>query len=130
MKTLRIATTDSFGAQVMRGLAPLHDVYPQLEIDLLVSNTTIDLKQREADFAVRMFRNTDEGLASLKLGELGWSVYASKSYLAGRTSGSTLLENERVIGYVDSLQRAMAGAAWIAANAAPHSIRMQCSGPG
>jgi DNA-binding transcriptional LysR family regulator len=130
MTKLEIATTDSFGAQVIRGLEPLHGSYPDLEINVLTSNATIDLKAGEADLAVRMFRNTDEGLASLKLGSLGWSLYASEKYLAGRQSGMGLLEGQRVIGYVDSLQRAMAGAAWIAANASPDSIRMQCSGPG
>src|SRR6185369_3674982 len=91
----------------------------------------VDLKAREADVAVRMYRNEDEALASLKLGSLGWSAYASAKYLAGHPgTGPGLLDGHRVIGYVDSPKRAMAGAAWIDAHVAPDTVRMQCSGPG
>src|SRR5262245_10924038 len=130
MTSLRIATTDSFGTYVMKAVAPLRERHTGLTIDLLVANTTVDLKAREAELAVRMFRNEDEGLASLKLGSLGWSLYATPAYLAGRTPGPGLLDGHRVIGYVESLRRGMAGAQWVAANAAPDSVRMECSGPG
>lgn len=130
MITLRIATTDSFGAHVMRALDPLRAQHPELTIQLLTANATIDLRMREADLAVRMFRDDDEALASLKLGSLGWSLYASKKYLASHPAGPGLLDGHRVIGYADSLTHAMAGAAWIAGHAPPGAVRMQCAGPG
>jgi len=130
MSTLRIATTDSFGSHVMDALAPVRDQHPDLAIDLLTSNATVDLKKRDADVAVRMFRNEDESLASLKLGSLGWSLYASAQYLAGRSFTGSQLDGHKVIGYVDSLRNGMAGAQWIATHAAAEAIRMQCSGPG
>jgi len=127
--TLRIATTDAFGAHVMDALEPVRRQFPETTLSLLTGNATVDLKAREAEIAVRMFRNDDDALASLKLGQLGWSVYATEHYLTSRTSaGLGLLTGHRIIGYVDSL-KAMAGAAWISANAAPEAIRMQCAGP-
>lgn len=129
MTTLRIATTDAFGAHVMDALDPVRRQFPDTTFSLLTGNATVDLKKREAEIAVRMFRNEDEELASLKLGQLGWSLYATENYLTSRTSpGMGLLTGHRIIGYADSI-KAMAGAAWIAANAAPEAIRMQVTGP-
>jgi DNA-binding transcriptional LysR family regulator len=130
MTTLRIATVDSLGTHVLQGLDSLRREDPSIVISLLTSNATVDLKKREAEIAVRMYRNEDEGLASLKLGSLGWSLYASETYLAGRIAGPGLLDGQRVIGYSESLTNAMAGASWIAAHAPSSAIRVHCSGPG
>lgn len=130
MTTIRIATTDSFGTHVMAALEPLRGRHPELAVQLLTANATIDLSKREAELAVRMYRNEDDRLASLKLGTLGWSLYASTKYLAGHPPGPGLLDGHRVIGYADSLTHAMAGAAWIATHAPPDVVRMQCAGPG
>lgn len=129
MTTVRIATTDAFGAHVMDALEPVRRQFPESTFSLLTGNATVDLKKREAEIAVRMFRNDDEELASLKLGQLGWSLYATETYLTSRTSpGLGLLTGHRIIGYADSV-KGMAGAVWLAANAAPEAIRMQVTGP-
>jgi DNA-binding transcriptional LysR family regulator len=122
---VRVSTTDSFAPAVFRAFAQLARHFPQLAIEVVPSTQTVDLRRREADLAVRFFRDDHDGLALRKLGVLGWSLYASQAYLAEHPSGSTLLGGHDVVAYTDAL-RAMPGAQWLATHAAPEAVRVRC----
>ena len=126
--TVRVTTTEGFAQTVLRALTPLHERYPGLAIDVMTSSAAADLRRREADLAVRMFRDDHDGLAMRKLGVCGWSLYASAQYLAGKTIGPRLLDGHHVIGYGDAL-KAMVGAVWVTEHAPPDSIRLRCGNP-
>ena len=68
---VKVSTTDAFAQNVMRALAPLHERFPHLHIEVLPSHGPVDLRRREADIAVRMFRDGHDGLALRKLGSVG-----------------------------------------------------------
>lgn len=125
---VRISATDSFAAHVMRAMAPLHTQYPALTIEVVTANAAADLRRREADIALRFFREEHEGLAMRKLGHMGWSLYASPSYLARCPQGKGLLEGHAIIGYSDELKRAT-GPRWLLEHAAPEAMRLRCNGP-
>ena len=115
---VKLATTESMAVLLMRGLISLRDVYPKIQIELVISSTAMDLTRREADLAVRLFREVNPTLVARKIGDIGWSVFASTEYLErkGITPGPDLaLEGLAVVGYKDPVSRAP-GAIWLAEN--------------
>lgn len=124
--TVRVSTTEAFATNVMRAVAPLHAQYPRLQIEVVPSHAAVDLRRREADLAVRMFRDDHDGLALRKLGQIGWSLYATRRYLDAHPSGKGLLDGHAVIGYTETT---MSGAQWLAEHAQPGSIRLRTTSP-
>ena len=62
-------------------IAKLRREEPGINIEVIVTNATSDLKRREADIAIRNFRPTQNDLIAKKLGEeVGW-LYGTKDYL-------------------------------------------------
>ena len=124
--TVRVSTTEAFATNVMRAVAPLQTLYPRLQIEVVPSHTPVDLRRREADLAVRMFRDEHDGLALRKLGQIGWSLYATRRYIDTHAPGKGLLDGHAVIGFTDTT---MSGARWLAEHAKPESIRMRTTSP-
>jgi DNA-binding transcriptional LysR family regulator len=60
-------------------LGRLRQLEPGIEIELIASNSTIDLKRREADIAVRIFRPTQSDLIARKVCDTGMRLYAAYS---------------------------------------------------
>jgi len=82
-------------------LVALRAAEPEIEVELVASNATDNLLQREADIAVRMYRPSQTDVITRSLGEIELGVYAAESYLARRGRPRTpedLLEHD-VIGY-------------------------------
>lgn len=123
---VRVSTTEAFATNVLRAVAPLHARFPRLQIDVVPVHQAVDLRRREADLAVRMFRDEHDGLALRKLGQIGWSLYATTRYLATHAPGKGLLDGHAVIGFTDT---AMSGAQWLAQHAKPESIRVRTTSP-
>jgi len=62
-------------------LGRLRQLEPGIEIELIASNSTSDLKRREADIAVRAFRPTQSDLIARKVCNTNMHPYAAISYL-------------------------------------------------
>ncbi len=54
---------------------------PGIEVEIVASNTTIDLKRREADIAIRSFRPTQPDLIARKIRDDDAPFYATPAYL-------------------------------------------------
>ena len=65
-------------------LARLRVERPELILETLAGGRLVDLKRGEADLAIRIGPITDEELVARSLGEVAWSLYASKAYMARR----------------------------------------------
>ncbi len=63
-------------------IAELRRQEPGIEIEVVVTNKTSDLKRREADIAIRSFRPTQNDLIVKKLGEEVIWLYGTPDYLA------------------------------------------------
>jgi DNA-binding transcriptional LysR family regulator len=108
----------------MRGLVSLREAHPKIQVELILSSAALDLTRREADIAVRVFRETNPTLVVRKLGEIGWSVYASREYVdrKGIVPGPDFaLGDLAVVGYKDPVTRAP-GAVWLSANTRPQQV--------
>ena len=77
-----ITATEMMAAFVLPPiLARLRKQEPGIEIELVASNSTSDLKRREADIAVRAFRPTQSDLIARRVRGATFYMYAASSYL-------------------------------------------------
>jgi len=124
--TVRVTTSESFTGFLVRHLARLRTMYPELVVEVLTTNAEVDLLGRKADFAVRFRATSEPGLVQRRVGEMGWALYASKTYLAenGRPASAADLSGHRVVGY-DTPMAAVPGAIWLAKHAADSQTVMR-----
>jgi len=81
--SVRVTTTEALAYQLVApAIAALHETHPELQVDLITGVRSLDIARREADLAVRFARPSASDLVCRKLGEVGFSLYASKRYLA------------------------------------------------
>src|SRR6516225_2690585 len=81
--SVRVTTTEALAYQLIApAIAALRQTHPELRVDLIASVRSLDIARREADLAVRFARPATSDLVCRKLGEVGFSLYASRRYLA------------------------------------------------
>jgi DNA-binding transcriptional LysR family regulator len=118
---VKLATTDAVASFLMAGLIPLRSEYPKIQVQLVVGNAGHDLLRKEADIAVRMYRDQNPSLVTRKIGELGLSLYASRE-LVQRTGCNVPLAGDArslcglpVIRFGEGLATSTGGK-WLATN--------------
>ncbi len=75
--TLSITTTDSIFPSLAEELAALKQAYPQMIIDVSITNARLNLDERDADIAIRASNNPPPHLVGRRICELAFSIYAS-----------------------------------------------------
>ncbi|UCH40918.1 MAG: LysR family transcriptional regulator, partial [Gammaproteobacteria bacterium] len=79
---LRVTTTDSFMLSVLGPhLASFRQKHPHIVVDLLVTNSVLDLDRRDADVAIRPTRQPDGNLVGRRLCDVEFGVYAAPGLL-------------------------------------------------
>jgi len=80
--SVRVTTTEALAYQLVApAIAALRQAHPRLQVDLVVGVRSLDIARRDADLAVRLARPSAPNLICRKLGELGFTLYASQRYL-------------------------------------------------
>ena len=80
---LRVAGPGVFGARhIGPWLHELQALYPRLEIDLVLTDRTVDLVEQSIDIAVRIGRLEDSSLIGVRLGTMLTVVVAAPAYLS------------------------------------------------
>ncbi len=121
---LRVTTTDSFMLAVLGPhLASFREKHPHIIVDLLVTNSVLDLNRRDADVAIRPTGHPDSSLVSKRLCDVEFGVYASADYLESNAPGGIV--GCRWIGLVDSLSSTPVGS-WFDATIDKSRICMRC----
>lgn len=83
--TIRFTTTDSFAYCLMPEiLAGFRTRYPAIHVDMIVTNTRLDLDKREADVTLRPSAHPPESWLGLRAGRADFGLFASARYLADR----------------------------------------------
>jgi DNA-binding transcriptional LysR family regulator len=111
---VRISVSPGLASFVLGGVPALRKRYPEIHVEVVARMAALDLVRREADVAIRNFREERASLITRKLGDMGWSLYASEDYLAktGAPLGGLVLEDHEVIGYETSVSQ-LPGARWL-----------------
>ena len=83
--SVRVTTTAALASQrVVPAIAGLRESHPELRVDLIVGVRSLDIARREADLAIRFVRPQASDLVCRKMGEVAFSLYASKHYLESK----------------------------------------------
>ena len=121
---LRVTTTDSFMLSLLAPhLASFRRKHPHIVVDLLLTNSLLDLTRRDADVAVRPTGQPEANLVGRRLRDVEFGVYATPELAADfeRDNGSEI----RWIGFTDSLLATPVGA-WFEAAIARRKICLRC----
>jgi DNA-binding transcriptional LysR family regulator len=102
---VRITTVEAFAAYILVPQLPaLIDRYPRLSVEIDVDTRSLSLARREADVAIRMAGFRQHEIIVRKAGVMAFGVYATKDYLADRTSPpSTGGSSHRIISLQQNL---------------------------
>ena len=93
--TLRVTTTDTllFG-WLTPGLREFRRAYPEIRLEVVVSNDVFSLSKREADIAVRPANSPNESLVGRRLGTIEQAAYIAKSL-------ATEIDGDEAIAAID-----------------------------
>lgn len=84
--TVRISASTPVAVHILpRILAEMRHVLPDIQVELVASNTLSNLLRREADIGVRMVRPEQGALVAKKIGEVAMGAFAHRAYLARRS---------------------------------------------
>ena len=99
---VRVTASEIVGVEVLPPiLTSFRESYPQIVIELAVSNRNQDLLRRDADIAVRMARPTQGALIARRIGKADIGLYAHKRYLKkhGMPAAPEDLARHTMIGF-------------------------------
>jgi DNA-binding transcriptional LysR family regulator len=72
--TVRIATTDTISAMLMRHVPALRAAHPEISLEVTVSNAVANLTRREADVAIRPTPEPPETLVGRRIADIAHAV--------------------------------------------------------
>jgi DNA-binding transcriptional LysR family regulator len=116
---VRVTTNEAFANMVLTPcLGEFAELYPDVRVEVAVSERRLDLARGEADVALRAGAPQDPGLVGRRLGDIRWSIYCSRDYAARRgvPDRPEALKDHFVIGALDTLAE-LPAARWLAAQA-------------
>ncbi len=100
--TVRVTASEIVGVEVLPSIVvALRNHYPELTVELVLTNRVQDLLSREADIAVRMVRPRQELLVARRIGQIKLGLHAHRTYLARHGTPQTIADLTRhaLIGY-------------------------------
>lgn len=85
---VRLTTTETLaGVVLMPHLAEFRSRFPGIRLEVVVDNAFLNLREREADLAIRPSNSPPEHLLGRRVGKLRFAPYASKACLQARRLG-------------------------------------------
>ena len=100
--TVRVTASEVICVEVLpAAVATMRERYPDLKVELVLSNEVQDLLQREADVAVRMTRPKQQQLVARRVGAVELGLHATEDYLLRHGTPANLsdLSAHALIGY-------------------------------
>ena len=97
---LKVTTTPGVGIHwLIPRLGEFTQLYPDIRVQLMVTDEELDLSMREADVAIRVRKPTQPDLIQRKLFSIGYHAYCSPEYIKRMGTPRTLedLDNHRLI---------------------------------
>lgn len=113
---LRLTTTVSFGSTwLVNNLKDFIDLYPDIHLNLYLSDDDVDLSRRQADVAIRFHSPHQADLIQKHLATVRHLVCASPAYLEqyGTPQTTTDLDHHRLVAYGPSTPDPLRDVNWI-----------------
>jgi DNA-binding transcriptional LysR family regulator len=119
---LRVTTNDTLLVHLMTGVfAAFRKAYPEIALDVVVSNQALNLSKRDADVAVRATDRPPEALIGRRAASIAWAVFAASAHAPEVFDPETGPREADWIGFGDNLANLKA-AKWLKDHAAPGRI--------
>lgn len=100
--TLKVTTTVGLGSfWLSQRISEFMDLYPDVRVELILTNEELDLSMREADVAIRMRRPAQPDLIQRRLFTIHYHTYASRDYIKKHGEPATLadLDEHRLVSF-------------------------------
>lgn len=113
---LRITTTVALGSMwLTERLNDFVEMYPEIEVSLIVREDALNLSMRQADVAIRLERPEQPDLIQRPLFKMRHGAYASPNYLERYGMPHTLgdLSSHRLIAYDETYHSAVTDLNWL-----------------
>jgi DNA-binding transcriptional LysR family regulator len=114
---LKVTTTVGLGSiWLAQRVAEFLDLYPEVRIELILTNEELDLAMREADVAIRLRRPAQPDLIQRRLFTVHFHAYASKDYIKrfGEPKSLEDLDNHRIISFGGDQPSYLMAVHWLA----------------
>jgi DNA-binding transcriptional LysR family regulator len=77
---LRVTTNDTLVVHLLTPIfASFRRRYPEISLDVVIGNQSLNLSKRDADVAIRATANPPETLVGRRLATIPWAIYAAES---------------------------------------------------
>jgi len=97
--TIRVTTTDTlFAGLLATSFEKFRGDYPDIKLEVVISNQVHSLSKREADVAIRPTGNPPETLVGRKVGVIRQSVYGQRNHWQNRRAPLDTLTGHQWIG--------------------------------
>src|SRR5262245_566351 len=113
---LKITTTVAFGSiWLTPRIREFLDLYPEIQVSLVVDDSELDLSMREADVAIRMSPPRQPDLIQRHLVSVQVHIYASTEYIKkyGTPQRADDLDEHRIIVYGEDARPPVPGVNWL-----------------
>jgi DNA-binding transcriptional LysR family regulator len=113
---LRVTTTVTFGMMWLTPrLREFHDLYPDIELHLILDDEELDLGMREADIAIRFRAPVQPDLVQRRLMPVTYHLYGSAVYLKrkGTPENVTELDDHELIVYGEAIPQPLSEVNWL-----------------
>ncbi len=113
---LKVTATMAFGSVWMAPrIREFLDLYPDINVVLLLRDDEVDLSMREADIAIRMRKPVQPDLVYRKLMTFHYHIYASPQYVKRAGTPKTLedLDQHQLISYGDEAPPPLRDVNWL-----------------
>lgn len=99
---LRVTTNDTLLTDLLTDLfADFRMAFPEIVLDIVVSNQSLNLSKRDADVAFRATERPPEALVGRRLAGIAWAVYGPKAFAKQKFDPAT--DAHDWIGFGDNL---------------------------
>ncbi|MEP9351578.1 LysR family transcriptional regulator [Xanthobacter sp. KR7-225] len=84
---LRVTTNDTLLVHLLTPIfASFRKAYPEIRLDIVVANPSLNLSKRDADVAIRASDRPGDTLVGRRIGSIAWAVYARPGACAAALS--------------------------------------------
>jgi len=123
---LRVTTTVGLGAGwLTERVQEFLDLYPDIQLQLILTNEELDLMMRQADCAIRLRAPQQSDLIQRRLFTVHMHLYASQSYINkhGQLTSISELDNHRIVTFGEPIPTAIADVNWLDTAGRPDNSR-------
>lgn len=113
---LRVTTTVGLGsAWLTERMNEFLELYPDIQVQLLLFNEELDLTMRQADCAIRLRQPQQPDLIQRKLFTVHFHLYAAPSYIAkhGKPQSVADLDSHRIVTFGEQVPSHLADMNWL-----------------